>query len=244
MLEDDYDFYLIAVSGGKDSTALWLWALENLPPDKLRAVHNPTGASWPETTTYLSYLESELGEITYARSGDIPIPSRRDHKPRSPFVHATNLKDMIRLRGKWPSFWQRYCTHYLKQWPLRLYAKTIPNSIILLGERREESKSRALLPRDGDLFRGQRAYRHAVYRPLLDWSLTDVVAMLESHNIELNPVYQYADRVGCWCCPLAKVGQLSAFCRIHPDVAEEWAVMEEEIGHTWRKGRSIQSFMK
>lgn len=238
-----YDTYLVAVSGGKDSTALWLWALENLPPDHVCPVHNPTGASWPESVSHLSYLESKLGSITYVQAGDIPLPPRRDRKPRQPFAHATNLKDMIRLRGKWPSFWQRYCTRYLKEWPLRLYAKTVPNSAILLGERRSESKRRAGLPPSGDLFLGQRAYRHDLYRPILDWSSDDVASILKTHLVDPNPIYQYTDRTGCWCCPLARVGQLSTFCRLHPDIAEDWSQMEREIGHTWRKDRSIQSFL-
>ena len=52
----EYDTYIVGVSGGKDSTVAALWALDNLPNDRVRLVHNPTGAGWPETTEYLGYL--------------------------------------------------------------------------------------------------------------------------------------------------------------------------------------------
>lgn len=232
--------YIVTVSGGKDSTAMLLWALENLPPSALRIVHNPTGASWPESDWYLSMLKEVLEvEIEFARAGDRPLPPRRDGRPRQPFAHATNLYDMVHLRGMWPSFWQRYCTHYLKEWPIRLFARTVPDSVILLGERRTESKRRADLPYAGDLFKGQKAYKHSVYRPILDWTEHDVMAMLARHHLPLNSVYNYTDRVGCWCCPLARRSQAVTFCELHPDQAKRWAELERTINHTYKPNCSI-----
>jgi len=234
-----YNTFIVCVSGGRDSTALWLWALEHLPHDKLVIAHNPTGASWPHSKDYLSYLAGTLGEIVHVKSGDHPLPSRHDHKPRQSFTAASNLYDMISLRGKWPSFWQRYCTRYLKEWPIRLYAREIPNSILLFGERRQESKRRASLPFFGDLFKGKKAYRHPVYRPILDWSGGDVNAMLSRHSISPNPIYTYTDRCGCWCCPLARKGQIATFCKMYPSLARRWADLEIEINHTWRQNYSV-----
>ncbi|CAM4061850.1 hypothetical protein Xentx_03598 [Xenorhabdus thuongxuanensis] len=52
---------VITISGGKDSLAQWLLAIEN--GVKYVAVFADTGHEHPQTMEYLDYLESHLGNI-------------------------------------------------------------------------------------------------------------------------------------------------------------------------------------
>ena len=45
----NFETYIVAYSGGKDSSATLLWTLDNLPREKVRVVFCDTGAAWPET---------------------------------------------------------------------------------------------------------------------------------------------------------------------------------------------------
>jgi len=52
--------YLVNVSGGKDSTASLLWALDNLPKDRIDVVYCDTGWEHKSVYEYLDYLENKL----------------------------------------------------------------------------------------------------------------------------------------------------------------------------------------
>ena len=51
----------VLVSGGKDSTATLLLALERFPKDAVIPIFTDTGFESSETYEYLSYLEESLG---------------------------------------------------------------------------------------------------------------------------------------------------------------------------------------
>ena len=153
---------------------------------------------------------------------------------------------MIHGRGMWPSFWQRYCTKYLKMWPLRLYAAEQENPVLVFGVRAEESKARATLPIFGpDTFKGMKAYQFPNFCPILKWTEREVWACLKSHGIPVNPAYNYTGRVGCWCCPIKGNGEtVFRFCQMYPGQAQRWANLEQEINHTWQERHSITNLLR
>jgi 3'-phosphoadenosine 5'-phosphosulfate sulfotransferase (PAPS reductase)/FAD synthetase len=245
----DFETYIVGVSGGKDSTAAAIWALDNLPSEKVYLVHNPTGAAWPETMEYLRQLEQVLKPIEHVRSGDRPLPLRRDGRPRDDWYSAPTLFEMVRGRGRWPSFWQRYCTRYLKQVPIRQYAHEISdNPILILGSRADESKGREGLPQfdlNDSGYKDWVRYRTPVYYPILNWTELDVWEFLGSEDIEPNPIYEYVDRCGCWCCPLkCRVNDIRIFARLHPSLAGKAVAVERECGHTWKYKRSLEQLVQ
>lgn len=233
-----YETYIVSYSGGKDSTATLLWALDNLPRNRLRVIFCDTGAEWPETYEYLKYIEQELGvTIKRIKNGDrsLPIGSRE----RQAWASASNLFDMIRQRGMWPSARFRYCTKYLKMWPLRLHST--PNSVLLFGERRAESRRRASLEK-WDI-NGAEFHKSPIFRPILNWSECKVWDYLRSHHILPNPVYNHTTRCGCWCCIMAPKTQILNFCKLHPVIAQRATSLEREIKHTWRENQSIGNLL-
>ena len=234
----DFDTYIIGVSGGKDSTATALWSLEHLPRERLRFAFCDTGAAWPETYEYLPYLERELGiEIERLRAGD--REGLEHHNPQ--FRDSTTLFEMVRRRGRWPGARYRYCTTYLKRWPLTLYARELDNPVLLFGQRSDESARRATYEAFDPY--GNRA-GFPIYRPVLDWSERDVWNYLRQCHILPNPVYNYATRCGCWCCIMGRPVEVLNFCRLHPDIAQQAADLEQEIGHTWKERQSITNLLR
>jgi len=235
---EGFETYIVSYSGGKDSTATALWALENLPREKLRFVFCDTGAQWPENLPYLKYVEGKLGvEIDRIRAGDRERPDTRDH---SVFRDHTNLFDMIRARGKWPNARYRYCTAYLKRWPITLYARSKSSPVLLFGQRKQESKTRGKMPQYDPS--GNKT-GVPIYRPVFHWSEDDVWQYLADRDILPNPVYNYANRANCWCCPMARPRELFNFCRKYPEEARRWADLEIEIGHPWHENLSIGNIL-
>jgi len=238
-----FETYVIAYSGGMDSTAVLALMLKTLPREKIRVVYTPTGVAWPETTPYMARIEQILGvHIEHAQAGDRPLPS--GSKERQGWASAADFYEMVRERGRWPSFWQRYCTKYLKIWPLRLYAADCEKPVLIFGDRAQESKAReGRRPFGPDVVKVMKDYRFPNYRPILKWSRKAVKAFLAEQGIPVNPLYKYVGRCGCWCCPLASYKQILTFCRLYPDLAQEASDVEKATGHTWQKDHSITNLL-
>jgi len=239
----NFEIYIVAYSGGKDSTATLLWTLDNLPRERVRVVFCDTGAAWPETYDYLDYIEQELDvEIKRVKAGDRPLPPGRNGKITHGCFRGVSggLFDLVRARGKWPGPQYRYCTQYLKRHPLDLYCDEQPSPIKIFGQRAEESEVRSKLnPFDltGD------NTRHPMYRPVLYWSERQVWDCLRAYRILPNPIYNYATRCSCWCCIMGRPREVLNFCRLHPDIAQIAADLEQEINHTWKPRQSIGNLL-
>ena len=194
---------IVPVSGGKDSTATLLLAIEQKDQRDIMALHNNTGWDHPETYRYLEYLQIETGvEIHHTKS--------------------TTLPDLIRKYKKFPFGAGRFCTRSLKQdaiyhWlrDLGYYSSGIAE--VWFGIRSNESSQRARkysgmsadnLYNYRDIFVScpKGLAKHAKVRlPILDWSSEQVFEYLESKGIKKNPLYDEGtnDRVGCYPCLLA-----------------------------------------
>jgi 3'-phosphoadenosine 5'-phosphosulfate sulfotransferase (PAPS reductase)/FAD synthetase len=166
-----------SVSGGKDSTALML-ALREAGVE-YRAVFADTGWEAPQTYEYLDLLRRIIGPI------DIVRPKR-------------DMVEAIRHRAGFPARMQRWCTRELKINPLRAYHDAVgQETVSAMGVRAEESRARAQMPEweDSDEWGGY------VWRPLINWTIDDVIEIHRRHGVPMNPLYHEGfDRVGCFPC--------------------------------------------
>lgn len=204
---------IASVSGGKDSTALILALREAEIP--ARYVFADTNWEAPETYDYLDTLRSKLG-ITIDVVG----------------VDGGMVRE-IRRQRRFPARMQRWCTRVLKIKPLRAYHDAIgDDTVSALGIRADESESRSKMP----IVEDSAEWGGWVWRPLLRWTVADVLAIHHRHGIPVNPLYLRGhDRVGCYPCIHARKDEIRLTALHAPERIEEIAALEAEIATARRE---------
>lgn len=205
---------VLSVSGGKDSTATGLYLQELGIP--FQAVHMATGWEHPDTDAYVrDYLPTVLGPITVL------------HGKHGGFA------DLVRHKGMFPSRVRRFCTQELKVFPIRDYLASLHaqglDTVNAVGIRAAESKARSKLAE----WEESETYDCLVWRPILAWTLEDVVAIHKRHGVVPNPLYlRGAERVGCWPCIFARKSEIRMVADKDPWRVDEIRVLEAEVGAT------------
>lgn len=194
--------YHFGVSGGKDSTALLLWACyeSGIPLEQIRATFNYVGNEHFETVNYVKMLSDFI----------FPIET----------VSAPVLfYDRALIEGIFPNPRMRWCTRELKMKPTQEYLNSFPEGqeiILHSGVRASESKERAKMT--AEEFDGY--FGRTVRRPLLGWSLADVWAIHDKYSVPRNPLYEppyNAERVGCWPCFMLRKNEVRRLSETDPE---------------------------
>lgn len=122
--------HVVGLSGGKDSTALALWLVEN-EPRPYEFICNETGDELPEMHEHWARLERILG-----------APLKR--------VRADDdLIGLCEKQNALPNWRQRWCTRILKIEPTIAYFETLPDdSVLYVGLRADEELRRGLYGED------------------------------------------------------------------------------------------------
>ncbi len=231
---------IVSISGGKDSTATLLKAIEEGGMDKIIPVFADTGNEHRLTYAYLQYLEDKLQiKINRVKGNFVrQIENKRkfveknwspDLKEKSlPHLKTTknNFLDLAIWKGRFPSRMAQFCTLELKTIPITMFINKIshenPNSLIesWQGTRREESVKRRGLPRT------EHKDNHLIVRPIVAWTAQEVIDYIKSKKVDLNPLYSMGfDRVGCMPCINAKKNDIYNISKRFPDVVDklrEW----------------------
>ena len=238
---------IVNVSGGKDSTALYLVALEHGRP--FQAVFADTGHEHPATYEYVHTLAERTGgpEVQVVRAdfserlarkrknlpekwGKLGVPDHVVaraldilHPSGNPFV------DLCLTHGGFPGTRFRFCTGELKIEPCehQVYKPLIAAGhwiVVWLGVRRAESIARRDLSTRQRINGKSCTYR--LFRPLLDWTREQVLRKHADHGIKANPLYSMGfTRVGCFPCIFASKPEIRLIAERFPeaiDKLEEW----------------------
>lgn len=247
---------VLSISGGKDSTAMWILAVKEMGVEVI-PVFADTGHEHTLTYEYLDYLESKLGPIrrikadfseqierkrewvqTKWREEGIPeeiIQSALEvlHPTGNPFL------DLCLWKGRFPSTKARFCTQYLKIIPIteQVYFPLWDEGCKVVswqGVRAAESPARANLPEREDTPEG-----YEVYRPILKWTARDVFDMHKKHGIEPNPLYlQGMSRVGCMPCINCNKDELFEIALRFPEEIERVAEWERIVSKAAKRGKA------
>lgn len=222
---------VVNFSGGKDSSAMLAYVMENYNRYKVSAVFADTG--W-EHDDAIQWSESIVSRF------NLPL-----HVVRNP---NKDFFSMVRNRGKFPSPEQRQCTSDLKRGPIQTWIrrncadKTIVNC---MGLRAEESPARAkrlALSRDKTMTNGKRTVWN--WLPIHHWTEVEVRAYLAQRNIPLHPVYQYLNRFSCQVCIYMTQRDLRAVKQNNPVAFRRISDLESEIGFTMQHGRTIDEHVQ
>jgi 3'-phosphoadenosine 5'-phosphosulfate sulfotransferase (PAPS reductase)/FAD synthetase len=196
---------IVPVSGGKDSTAAFILALQHFDKDKIIPLHYYTGWDNPKTYEYLDYLEEKSGlKIQHTI-----------------YEEAPTMPDLIRKMGKFPNRVMRRCTGRFKQVAVMRWFKknnfyNDRKGQLWLGIRSDESHQRK--KRYGDHDSAEiHSYREVFKEtpksldknvtlrfPVMDWSTQDCFDLIKEYGWKRNPLYdEGSNRVGCYPCLLA-----------------------------------------
>jgi 3'-phosphoadenosine 5'-phosphosulfate sulfotransferase (PAPS reductase)/FAD synthetase len=206
-----FDEIIVSFSAGKDSLACLRWALET--GKRVRAVLADTGNEPPETPDYILTVESTLGVR-------IETYQRPEH----------TFSAIVRRRGMWPIPGSCLISSTVKRDDFAWYLKqtwTPENALIVLGQRRSESASRAVLPDFSPMTRSG----SPAYRPILDWSIDDVFSFLSREGLRAHPAYAKGrKRVGCVWCVNSAHDDLVRDEQLYPARCAELRALRAEIG--------------
>lgn len=246
---------VLSISGGKDSTALWLHAIER--GVEVLTVFADTGHEHQKTYEYIDYLQRELGPIKIVKADfteqilrkrefiqtkwreqgideDIIQDALGVLKPtRIPFL------DLCLWKGRFPSTKAPFCTQELKIRPImeQIYIPLFEEGKHIIswqGIRAEESEKRSRLGEREDTPEG-----FEIYRPLIKWSADDVFATHRKHGIYPNPLYKEGmNRVGCMPCINSNKWEIYEIARRYPEVIERIDQWEKIIAKASKRGAS------
>jgi 3'-phosphoadenosine 5'-phosphosulfate sulfotransferase (PAPS reductase)/FAD synthetase len=218
---------IVSVSGCKDSTALYCWAIEQFGREGFKAVFADTGHEHPVTYNYVRNLpQIASGPKIHWVKADF---TDRLHKKKKEAYNNPFL-DLCLWKGRVPSSRAQFCTEHLKLIPIKQWLEQIREHdevIMYTGIRAGESLRRSKMSEKEYL----KLYDCETIRPLLKWTEEEIFNFLESKNVPPNPLYGFGfSRVGCFPCIHARKSELAKL----PDWAwnklEEW---EKIIGQSW-----------
>jgi len=247
---------VVSISGGKDSTAMWLLALERDTPN-MEVVFCDVGHEHPKTYEYIDYLEKELGTIRKIKANfDKEIEWKRkvvQDKWRHEGVSKKIIDDALEVlkptgipfldlclwKSRFPFPLARFCTQELKSRPMldQVHLPLLEKNeqvVSWQGIRADESLARSkLLEREGTLEGIE------IYRPILKWTVEDVFAMHEKHGVKPNPLYlEGMSRVGCMPCINSNKNDIYEIAKRYPEEIDRLRLWEELVNKASKQGRS------
>lgn len=234
-----YDAILINTSGGKDSQAMMDYVVElarsATPGVAISAVHCDLGrVEWPGTR--------ELVERQCAHYG---IPLRIVARPQGDLLHQIEFE-----RKKFPDGPRRFCTSDQKTGQvrplltamgaaLRAEGRKVPRILSCLGMRAAESPRRAGLD-PLEVERSNRNVHIDRWLPIHGWTDAEVWARIAASGVDHHPAYDAGmPRLSCSFCILASKPALVRAAQLRPDLAAEYAGIEQRIGFRFKDNLSM-----
>lgn len=236
----------IGVSGGKDSSAVAFATIEHLDAVGHRGprvlVHSDLGVTeWAESLPWCRRLADRLGlELVVVRRAKGDMMDRWEQRWADNCRRFAAL-ECVRLILPWSTPAMRFCTSELKTDVIcRELSRRYPRQVILsvTGIRREESAGRANAPvckPQPKLTSTTRQTRGVDWHPIADWTLAEVLALLEARDFPLHPAYVtwLLSRVSCVFCIMSSLDDLRNACRCPANHALYRRMVRLEIRSTF-----------
>ncbi|MFD3908949.1 phosphoadenosine phosphosulfate reductase family protein [Streptomyces californicus] len=248
---DAHDVVVVGDSGGKDSGATVHEVCTRADTagqlDKVRILHCDLG------TTERGHLVEWPGAMEVARAHaqqyGVPFAVRRS-------TRWASLWERIRSHGNWPGHFARYCTSDTKTAVGRDYVDEVGAELNLgrpvragyaMGMRAEESRARAKKPEiERNRMSGKGTLRVVTtWLPIHQLTTKQVWAVHEENGIEHHDAYdQGMRRLSCRACPLAHTDDLVRSAQLNPELFDEYATAEADMGRQFKKSISLREIIE
>lgn len=256
--------HVVSVSGGKDSAATAVLAIEQHGREACRFAFADTGNEHESTIEHVAYMARHLGIeiVTLRASFEREIVNKRDYvrdhwpaKGVSPEDCARAIAalvptgnpflDLCLWKGRFPSRRAQFCTQHLKTIPVTEYQL----GLIEAGEcdavwswqgvRLDESDSRKVrLQGTGACVKAFEVIGGGLfnYRPILRWRAEDTFEAAACYGLEPNPLYlQGMTRVGCMPCINASKDEVLEISKRFPGHIDRIAYWEAAVAMTSKR---------
>jgi len=194
--------HIVALSGGKDSSALAL-RLQEIEPRNYVYICTPTGDELPEMEDHWQCLSRLLGQ---------PILRLRD--PKFPTIY-----DLIREFKMLPNWRARWCTRILKIETSQMFYDMVKPAVIYVGLRADEETRK-----------GNKLFDENIEQrfPMKEWGwgISDVRSYLDKKGVVIPR------RTDCAMCFYQRIGEWWNLWHDHQEIFQRIADLENEIGHT------------
>ena len=218
---------VVAYSGGKDSLAVLLLAIEAFENENIKfdVIFSDTQLELPETLQNVEIIKEKYNvNIIIAK--------------------ATEFWNKLEELGP-PSRDNRWCSEVCKMAPLQtLINKKYENGCLtFVGLRKYESMNRSKKPR---IWNSPHIKKQMLCAPILNWTALHVWIYLLSKKAPYNKLYEKCfDRVGCYMCPAMELGEFELVRKIYPEYIDNWEnilkdyakkhnLSEEWVNGNWR----------
>ncbi|MCF7708074.1 MAG: phosphoadenosine phosphosulfate reductase family protein [Verrucomicrobia bacterium] len=215
--------HVLALSGGKDSSALAVYMRDRVPD--MEYVFCDTGKELKETYDYLDKLEVFLGKpIARIQNGSM------------------GFDDLLRIRnGFLPSPQQRWCTEYLKIVP---YERYIGEDWVTsyVGIRADEPERKGYISTKPNIKPRFPFVEDGLMRD-------DVIRILEDSGLGVPSYYEWRSRSGCYFCFYQQRREWVGLLETHPDLFREAMKYEKPDPvsgkrYTWIQNESLTELAK
>jgi 3'-phosphoadenosine 5'-phosphosulfate sulfotransferase (PAPS reductase)/FAD synthetase len=197
--------HIVALSGGKDSTAMALRLAEVEPQEYSYAI-TPTGDELPEMFDHWKKLEVLLGQrLTVLTSG-------------------YSLSGLIRKKKALPNWRMRFCTPVLKIQPFNAHLMENRPAVSYVGLRADEPAD----VRRGAVFGNVEGITQRFPLREWGWTINDVWAYLDAQGVTIPA------RTDCARCFFQTLGEWWWLWKEHLEEYLDAEAEEEETGHTFR----------
>ncbi len=231
---------IVQFSGGKDSEASLIWAVNKYGVEKVEAVFCDT--VWENQLTYQHIMDviKKLG-VKY-----VMLTTKK----------FDGFLGMVAKKKRFPSTKARFCTEELKTKPMIDYVLQHSEHLILIqGVRADESKDRAKMKaqctyfkyyyqpygkdkkgklkfhtyRKKDVFKWREQYADDIIRPVFTWTGQQVIDYIIENGHKPNPLYSMGmNRVGCFPCVMCKLSEIKQIADRFPEHIKKVADAEKK----------------
>lgn len=221
--------YIISLSGGKDSTDMIHQMIDH--GNRIAAiVFFDTGWEFPEMYDHIKLIDRNINLKIWRIQPRIPFEYEFFHVG----VRSKKTKKIEQYGRGWPSINRRWCTR-LKNQALDHFAKAFDNPVQCVGYAFDEKK------------RAKNNTKYPQRYPLIEYGITEKQALNNcfKRGYHWGGLYDYFDRVSCFCCPLQRIEKLKILRRVRPDLWSkmlEWDANRPAHNKGFKNYKSVHDF--